>query len=100
MPRLHSTEGPENLAGVKFFQLESWEVANFHEENDAKGDPSQVHLVFKLAGSKELEAAGGQEIPWFIVRLKSGQAVDELVSALTVHRQEVFGSYAEDGKTE
>ena len=100
MARLHSTQGPENLAGVEYFPLESWTVANFNEENDGKGTPSQVHLVFRLQGTKELEAAGEKQMPWFIVRLKSGQAVDELIAALSVHRQEVFGSYADDGKTE
>lgn len=100
MAPLKKTDGPENLAGVEYFPLESWEVANFHEENDAKGKPGQIHVVFKLRGTKELEAAGEKQMPWFIVRLKSGQAVDELISALAVHRQEVFGSFAEDGKTE
>lgn len=90
---MYTSDTPQNLAGQEFWPLEEWSVAEFCEEPDGKGKPTQVHLIFKIEGTKELEAAGEQSIPWFVIRLKSGQAVDELISALAVHRQRVFGDF-------
>ncbi len=72
---------PVNLAGVEFYELDEIEVGEFHPLPNGEGDPTQVHLNCRLKG---FPAA-------FVVRFKSGRAVDELIVALITHRKGVFG---------
>jgi len=70
-----------NLQGVTFFEIEEISVNEFHPLPDGQGDPTQVHLWFKV---KDTE-------PVFCMRFKSGRPMDELITALITHRRSVFG---------
>ncbi len=71
---------PVNVAGVEFFEIEKIEVMEFHELPDGQGDPSEVHLMLKIA-----------EWPHpFIIRFHSRRPVDELIVALMTHSKAVW----------
>ena len=70
----------KNLKGVKFYALESVEVAEFHEAEDGKGDASQVHLIFKMEDTPA----------WMVMRFKSRKSVDELIVSLITHSKAVW----------
>ena len=72
---------PMNLKGVEFMEIEEISVNEWHALPDGQGEPTQVHLWFKL---KDTE-------PVFCLRFKSGRPIDELITALITHRKSVFG---------
>ena len=68
------------MAGVEFFEIEKIEVGEFHELEDGKGPPSEVHLLLTLAG-----------FPYpLIMRFKSRPTLDELIANLIRHGKEVW----------
>lgn len=75
------SQQPANLTGVEFYEIDDITVYEFHPLPDGEGDPTQVHLSCRLTG---FPAA-------FVMRMKSGRSVDELIVALITHRKAVFG---------
>lgn len=70
-----------DLAGMQYYDVESIEVFEFHEQEQGKGRPSQVHAVLQLAGG---------DAP-FVMRFKSEATLDQFIGALMRHRQGVWG---------
>ena len=71
---------PINLAGIEFYEIEKIVVAEFHEDPDGGGPPTQVHLLLTMSG-------------WphpFIMRFKSRPTLDELIVNLIRHGKEVW----------
>jgi hypothetical protein len=71
---------PVNTEGMHFFEIESIDVAEWHELPDGQGKPSQVHLTLTLVG-----------FPYpLVMRFKSRRPVDELIVALNTHANGVW----------
>ena len=69
--------------------VESYSVAGYSEGDVDRGDPlSQVHVVLNVAA---LDVT-------FVLRLKSRQAIQELIQALRVQRNEVWPEPSESEK--
>lgn len=78
----YEDQSPVNLAGSQFFEVSRIGVFEWHELEDGKGEPSQVHLELKIKGAEDTT---------FVVRFKSPHAVDQLIVALMTHRKAVWG---------
>ncbi len=74
---------PVNLTGVEYFPVDSINVAEFHEEDDGRGDPTAVLLILHIGGEWE-------DMPAFIMRIKSRKTCDELIVALITHSKGVW----------
>lgn len=57
------------------------QVYSWYRQLDAKGDPEQVHMVIESPAS-----------PPHVVRFKSREAVDAIITALKNHRDDVWGN--------
>ena len=88
MLRDNNDQTPINLAGIDYFPIESIDVAEFHEEDDGKGDPTQVHLIFHI-GDSETDIIDGP-LPIFVCRMKSRRIVDKLITSLITHSRRVW----------
>ena len=78
---------PVNVKGMKFFEIESISVNEWHPLPDGEGDPEQVHMMIDVA-----------DVPYpFVVRFKSRRAIDELIVALMTHANHVWPK-EKDGK--
>ena len=75
-----------NLTGVKFAEIRSISVNEFHALPDGQGKPEQVHLWIELA-----------DLPFpLVMRFKSRKPVDELIVALMVHARSVWPDKADE----
>ena len=85
MPR-QDDQTPMNLDGMEYHAISGINVAEWHEEEDGKGKPTAVLLMF------DMEAADGElhNPPKFICRLKSRRATDNLIVALMAHSKAVW----------
>lgn len=75
---------PQNLKGQRVFPLEEYSVAEWCEQENGEGKPSQVHIVLPMPVPlrEVLEA--------FSIRLKSRRAIQELIDVLSKHRDSVW----------
>jgi hypothetical protein len=71
---------PENLAGTAYYEIEVVRVAEFHEEADGRGPPTQVHLLLKV---------GGLPHP-LVLRFKGPGTIGQLIAMLRRHRANVW----------
>ena len=76
------TQQPRNLTGVEFYEIDEITVYEYHPLPNGEGEPTQVHLSCKLVGGPAA----------FVIRMKSGRPIDELIVSLITHRKRVFGS--------
>jgi hypothetical protein len=74
------SDKPENLSGVVCLHVDNIRVAEYHGLPDGMGPPTEVHLLITVPAMR---------YP-LIMRMKSRQVVDELIQALTNHRNHVF----------
>jgi hypothetical protein len=79
-----SKEHPQNLVGMKFLDVASVQIAEFHDLPDGQGGPTQVHMLLHLKGS---------DVP-IILRFKGPDSLNEVVEALRYHGKNVFGNEA------
>ena len=85
-PRHKVTRKVVNLdEGQIVLPIESVHVYSWHREEDAKGFPEQVHVVCKL-----MPTPAFKNIPDMVMRLKSREACDAIITALENHRDDVF----------
>ncbi len=77
--RLSESDG-KNTAGMRFFEIEKISVAPWHELPDAQGPATQLHLLIELKGTS---------MP-LILRIKSADAADAIIEALTLERSCVW----------
>jgi hypothetical protein len=69
-----------NTDGMKFFEIKSISVNEWHSLPDGQGKPEQVHLWLDI-----------EDIPYpFVMRFKSRRPVDELIVALITHANGVW----------
>jgi hypothetical protein len=73
---------PENLAGMAYFEIEEYRVAEYHPLPDGRGLPTQVHVLFQIRGIAEP----------LVLRIKSRQAAREMIAALKRHTENVWPS--------
>ena len=73
---------PFNIAGIRFLEIESISVNEWHPLPDGQGRPEQVHLWITLRGVTEP----------LVVRFKSRRPADELIVALMTHARNVWSS--------
>ena len=71
---------PVNVKGMKFYDIESISVNEWHPLPDGKGKPSQVHMMLEVSGF---------DYP-LVIRFKSARPIDELIMALITHRNNVW----------
>lgn len=71
----------QNLKDLALKEIEEIEVCEWHPDENGQGKPTQVHILYKVAGSPVR----------LLLRLKSARAVDDLVAALLSHRFNVWG---------
>jgi hypothetical protein len=76
----HESITPANTAGMKYFEVESIGVFEWHSLSDGQGKPEQVHLIMRMTGYD----------PPVIMRFKSRRPVDELIMALITHSNGVW----------
>ena len=81
-PNVTASSEPRNTGGMKHVEirLDSIEVATWHPLPDGRGGPTQVHLSMM---------AGGLDMP-MVMRFKGPGTLDALISALAVHRYNVW----------
>jgi len=72
----------KNLSGLKIFELEEIRINEYHPQDDGKGLPTEVHMALRLMGAPPNML--------MVMRLKSRRAVDDLVTALCRHRDNVW----------
>ena len=84
-PNRDHFDEPHNLAGSEalLLDIDSLIVGVYHELPDGKGKPSEVHLVMNIAGMPDLP---------LVMRFKNPRTLDSLISALAVHRRDVWGN--------
>ena len=70
----------QNLAGKAVFEIIEWGVFEWHPLPNGQGDPTQVH--FKLVIDDQL--------PPFIMRIKSRKAAEQLMEAIRRHADNVW----------
>jgi len=78
---VRESQEPVNMAGQKYYAIESIKVLEYHLLPDGEGDPTEVHLWFTMEDD---------DIP-FVICFHSPGAVDELIVALMTHRKAVWG---------
>ena len=76
-------QSPTNLAGIEYIPVHKIDVAEFHEENDGKGNPTAVLLMLHIGEEED-------NFPRFIMRIKSRKTCDELIVALMTHSKAVW----------
>ena len=75
-----------NLDGVRFVEVKSISVNEWHPLPDGQGQPEQVHLWIELEG-----------LPHPVVlRFRSRRPVDSLIVALMTHANAVWGKRPPD----
>lgn len=72
--------GPKPLAGQAFYDVEQYEVGAWCPTPDGTGKPEQVHVCYYLRGV---------DTP-FVLRLKSGDAIEQFIELLTRYAIEVW----------
>lgn len=90
--RLQETDAVQNLEGL-IMPVDEIHVSTWHRERDGRGDPEQVHVSLHIKKLppvlKDFITVSGA-VPPMVVRLKSRDACDALITALQNHRDEVF----------
>lgn len=77
----HGTVNAHELTGgMGVLEIDEVAICDWHPDLDGNGKPEQVHIVFSPADSITMS-----------IRLKSAQAVDAFIAALTRHRDSVWG---------
>ena len=73
-------ENVRNVKDMAIIPVEEYEVAEWHPLPNGQGDPTQVHLLIRIRG-----------VPSPLgMRMKTREAVDQLIEALSYHRDRVF----------
>ncbi len=74
--------GPKNMAGMEFYDIDSFDVASFcPDSNDASTPATQVHVTVKL-----------KRIPTpLVMRYHGPDSLDAHIEAMIEHRTYVFG---------
>jgi hypothetical protein len=71
---------PQNLTGMKYFEITKIKVANYHPLPNGQGPPTQVHLHLTVKG-----------IPHpLVLRFKGTDTLDKLIGMLQRHRYDVW----------
>lgn len=77
--RLAESNEVENTAEMRFVEILSLSIRQWHPDPDGNGRPSQLHLMLKIAESLPI-----------VLRLKSAEVTDALIEALVRNRQDVW----------
>lgn len=80
MTTQRDSQQPINLADMKFIEVESISVNEWHRLPNGQGKPEQVHLWIKLSDAPAT----------MVLRFRSPKAVDNLIVALMTHRKSVW----------
>lgn len=75
------TEEIINLEDMTLAEVHDIVISQWHPEKDGQGAPGQVHLRLRVKGMEDIT---------LVLRLKSAQAVNDLIAALRLHRNEVL----------
>ncbi len=92
-PRENDDQTPVNVAGMEYWKIKSWEVAEWHDTSDGSGDPTAVIVLIFLDEEEEeanLDPACFQPSPPLILRLKTRKAADEFIVALMTHSKAIW----------
>jgi len=76
-----SAEKPECLAGLRYMNIDGVVIGSFSPDNEANEKPTEVHMRIECNG-----------LPFpMIMRFKGTVSLDQIIDALTKHREDVFG---------
>ena len=80
---IHSEDEPRDTAGMEYLpiRLDSIGVFECHPLPDGQGEPTQVHVQLQIEGAPDLP---------LLMRFKGPRTLDKFISALVVHRQNVW----------
>ena len=85
---MDSDQTPRNLRDMKFAEIKGIDITQWHEQEDGKGKPSQVHMLLELHGIDAI----------LVMRFKGPVTITKVINGLIEHRDEVWPESA--GKRE
>jgi hypothetical protein len=74
-----TSDKPKNVNEI-MIPISGIEIGSWTPQKDGKGKAEQVHLMIRLRGGEQP----------FVMRIKSRQAIQSLIDALILHRDDVW----------